>query len=140
VPNRSRNIVAVHHLDRKFREIDEFRRRHGCAFTLGEREPASQAKSPDCECVTKIAGPILSSSATSAREMIEAEESPTNNYIILCGEIKLLIDGFCGEGLPTIDFSHVDLTGSKQRPEQHGGRVRRRQHSLRFDPALELLV
>ena len=51
---------------------------------------------------------------------------------ILCGEIKLLIDGFCGEGFPAIDFAHVDLSGSKQRPEQHGGRVRRRQHSLRF--------
>ena len=66
--------------------------------------------------------------------------SEQTNYTILCGEIKLLIDGFCGEGLPAIDFAHVGLAGSKQRPEQHGGRVRRRQYSLRFDPALELLV
>jgi hypothetical protein len=34
---------------------------------------------------------------------------------MLCGEIKLLIDRFCGEGLPAIDFAHVDLAGSKQR-------------------------
>ena len=62
------------------------------------------------------------------------------NYSILCGEFKWLIDGLCGKTLPAIDFAHVDLTGSKQRPEQHGSRVRRRQHGLRLDPALELLV
>src|SRR6516165_3764973 len=39
------------------------------------------------------------------------------SYSILCGEIKLLIDGFRGQGLPAIDFSHVDLSGSKQCPE-----------------------
>ena len=62
------------------------------------------------------------------------------NYSILCGEFKWLIDGRCGKAFPAIDFAHVDLTGSKQRPEQHGSRVRRRQHGLRLDPALELLV
>src|ERR1700738_3713279 len=62
------------------------------------------------------------------------------NYSILCGELKWLIDGLCGKTLPAIDFAHVDLAGSKQRPEQHGSRVRRRQHGLRLDPALELLV
>jgi len=35
------------------------------------------------------------------------------NYTILCGEIKLLIDGFCGERFPAIDFAHVGLAGSK---------------------------
>jgi hypothetical protein len=49
---------------------------------------------------------------------------------------KLLIDGFCGEGLPTIEFAHGGLAGSKQRPEQHGGRVRQRRHSLRRLPNL----
>src|SRR5579864_9641158 len=62
------------------------------------------------------------------------------NYSILCGEFKWLIDGRCGKTLPAIDLAHVDLAGSKQRPEQHGSRVRRRQHGLRLDPALELLV
>ena len=62
------------------------------------------------------------------------------NYSTLCGEFKWLIDGLCGKALPAIDFAHVDLAGSKQRPEQHGSRVRRRQHGLRLDPALELLV
>ena len=62
------------------------------------------------------------------------------SYSILCGEIKLLIYGFRGQALPAIDFSHVDLSGSKQCPEQHGGGVCRWQHGLRLDPALELLV
>ena len=62
------------------------------------------------------------------------------NYIILCGEFNWLIDGLCGKALPAIDLAHVDLAGSQQRPEQHGSRVRRRQHGLRLDPALELLV
>ena len=39
------------------------------------------------------------------------------NDSILCGEIKLLINGFRGQALPAIDFSHVDLSGSKQCPE-----------------------
>ena len=34
------------------------------------------------------------------------------NYSILRGEVKWLIDGFCGKGLPAIDLSHVDLAGS----------------------------
>ena len=52
----------------------------------------------------------------------------------------MLIDGLCGEGLPSIDLAHADLAGSKQRPEQHGGGVGGRQHGLRLDPALELFV
>jgi hypothetical protein len=62
------------------------------------------------------------------------------NYSILCGEFNWLIDGLCGKALPAIDLAHVDLAGSKQCPEQHGSRVRRRQHGLRLDPALELFV
>src|ERR1700680_2798892 len=56
------------------------------------------------------------------------------------GEISRLIDGLCGEGLPAIDLAHVDLSGSKQRPEQHGRGVGGRQHGLGFDPPLELFV
>ena len=44
------------------------------------------------------------------------------------------------ERVPAVDFSEADLTGREQRPEQHGGGLRRRQHSLRLDPPLELLV
>src|ERR1700730_15164937 len=62
------------------------------------------------------------------------------NYSILCGEFNWLIDGFCGEAMPAIDLAHGDLAGSQQRPEQHGSRIRRRQHGLRLDPTLELLV
>jgi hypothetical protein len=50
-----------------------------------------------------------------------------------------MIDGLCAE-FPGVDFAHIYLTGSSQRPKQHGDGVRRRQHSLRFDPAHELLV
>src|SRR3954468_21451653 len=39
-------------------------------LTFGDRAPASHPKSPDCECVTTIAGPILSSSAINAPLMI----------------------------------------------------------------------
>jgi hypothetical protein len=42
--------------------------------------------------------------------------------------------------LPAIHLAHVDLAGGKQRPEQHARRVGRRQHSLRLDLPLELLV
>jgi ppGpp synthetase/RelA/SpoT-type nucleotidyltranferase len=65
-------------------------------------------------------------------ELMEQLESPDGG--------AWLIYGLCGKTLPAIDFAHVDLAGSKQRPEQHGSRVRRRQHRLRLDLALELLV
>src|SRR5450756_882173 len=55
-------------------------------------------------------------------------------------EVNRLIDGLCGERLPAINLAHVDLTRGKQRPEQHGSGVCRRQHGLRLDPSLELLV
>jgi hypothetical protein len=48
--------------------------------------------------------------------------------------------GARSQGLPTIDFSHVDLSGGQQRPEQHGSGVGGRQHGLRLDAPLELLV
>ena len=37
------------------------------------------------------------------------------------GEVNWLIDGCRGKRLPAVDLTHVDLTGGKQRPEQHGG-------------------
>src|SRR3954453_7130578 len=43
-------------------------------------------------------------------------------------EVNLLIDGVCGERLPTIDFPHVDLPRGEQRPEQHRSSIGRRQH------------
>jgi hypothetical protein len=60
--------------------------------------------------------------------------------IVSGGEVNWLIDGLCGERLPAIDLAHVDLSGSEQRPEQHGRGVGRRQHGLGLDPPLELLV
>jgi hypothetical protein len=68
-------------------------------------------------------------------------KSPLSRKIFSCEREKLpALPGQSREGFPAIDFAHVYLTGSKQRLKQHGGGVRRRPHSLRFDPALELLV
>jgi len=53
---------------------------------------------------------------------------------------RLLHAQFCGERLPAIHLAHVDLTGGKQRPEQHRGGIGRRQHGLRLDPSFELFV
>ena len=33
-----------------------------------------------------------------------------HEVILSSGEVNWLIDGFCGEGLPAIDLSHVDLS------------------------------
>jgi hypothetical protein len=46
-------------------------------------------------------------------------------------EVDLLIDGDCGECLPTIDFPHVDLPRGEQRPEQHRSSIGRRQHGFK---------
>jgi hypothetical protein len=43
--------------------------------------------------------------------------------IVSGGEVNRRIDWFGGERLPAVDLAHVDLTGCKQRPEQHGGGV-----------------
>ena len=45
-----------------------------------------------------------------------------------------------GEGLPTVNLAHVDLTRGEQRPEQHCRRIGRRQHGLLINPPLELFV
>ena len=55
-------------------------------------------------------------------------------------EVNDLIDGLCCKRLPAIYLAHVDLTGGEQRPEQHCCGIRRWQHSLGFDPPLELFV
>ena len=44
------------------------------------------------------------------------------------------------KALPSVDFSHRDLAGSQERPEQHCCRLRRREDGLRLDPSLELLM
>ena len=54
------------------------------------------------------------------------------------GEVNRLIDGFCGEGLPTTNLANIDLTGHEQRPEQHRRRIGRWQHGLRLDPPLDV--
>src|SRR5262245_5235940 len=43
--------------------------------------------------------------------------------------------------LPTVNLTHVDLTGDEQRPEeQYRCCIGRRQHSLRLNPPLEVFV
>ena len=66
--------------------------------------------------------------------------SDAHEVIVSSGEVNRLIDGLCGERLPSVDLAHVDLPGGEQRPEQHGGGFGGRQHGLRLDPSLELLV
>src|ERR1700757_2639040 len=55
-------------------------------------------------------------------------------------EVNRLVSELAGQGLPSVDFAHGDLTGGKQRPEQHRRGLGRGQHRLGFDPALELFV
>src|SRR3954453_20676842 len=63
-----------------------------------------------------------------------------HEVIVSGSDVNRLIDGWRNERLPAIDFTHVDLPGSEQRPEQHGRSFCRWEHGLRFDPTLELLV
>ena len=51
--------------------------------------------------------------------------------IVSGGEVNRLSDGRCGERLPAVNLSHVDLSRSEQRPEQHGGGFGGGQHGLR---------
>ena len=51
-----------------------------------------------------------------------------------------MIGRLLGEGLPSVDLAHDDLSGGEQRPEQHGGGVGAGQDGLGLDPALELLM
>jgi len=44
------------------------------------------------------------------------------------------------QGLPSIDLSHLDLSGRQQSPEQHRHGIEARQNGLGFDPSSELLV
>ena len=60
--------------------------------------------------------------------------------IASCSKVNALNDWLRGKCLPSVHLAHGDLTGGDQGPEQHGGRLRRRQHGLRLDAALELLV
>ena len=63
-----------------------------------------------------------------------------HEVIVSGGKVNWLIGGFCGERIPAIHLAHADLSRGEQRPEHHRGGVGRRQYSLSFDPALELLV
>src|ERR1700751_4776689 len=55
-------------------------------------------------------------------------------------EVNRVIGEVLAEGLPSIDASHDDLTGSEQGPEQHGSGLGGGQHGLSFDPPLKLLM
>jgi hypothetical protein len=57
-----------------------------------------------------------------------------------CGEVNDLIARLLGETLPTVCLAHRNLARGQQSPEQHGGGFCGRQHGLRLDPPLELLV
>jgi hypothetical protein len=51
-----------------------------------------------------------------------------------------LIGRLLGEALPAVHLAHRDLAGNQQSPKQHGRGFRGRQHGLRLDPSLELLL
>src|SRR6202171_4408821 len=60
--------------------------------------------------------------------------------IVSGGKVNRLINGFCGERLPTIHLAHVDLSRGEQRPEHHRGGVGGWQNSLGLDPSLKFFV
>ncbi len=71
----------------------------------------------------------------------ERSISGERDWVGLSGEVNrdLGADGL-GEGLPAVDLTHGDLPRRQQRPEQHRRGFRGRQHGLRLDATLELLV
>jgi hypothetical protein len=42
--------------------------------------------------------------------------------------------------VPSVDLAHDYLTGSKKRPEEHSGRIRRGQHRLGLNSPFEFLM
>jgi hypothetical protein len=56
------------------------------------------------------------------------------------GEVNDRVGWLGGQRLPAVDLAHGDLSGGGQRPEQHGGGLRRRQDGLGLDATLELFV
>jgi hypothetical protein len=111
-------------------------------------EPRADLEVVDTDRASEANGgsapPSLTSAPTGSRPRCGRNFARRNfrqhDYIVLGCEFNWLIDGFSGKGFPAVDLAHTGLAGCQQRPEQHGGRVCRRQHGLRFDPALELLV
>jgi hypothetical protein len=55
-------------------------------------------------------------------------------------QVNRLIGRLLGEAPPTVDLAHLDLARRQQRPERHRGGLHGRQHGLRLDPSLELLM
>src|SRR5205809_543830 len=64
---------------------------------------------------TSISGAVLNAVGIRCGRILRSKEG-----IVSGGRVNRLIDGFCGERLPTVNLAHVDLTGGEQRPEQHG--------------------
>src|SRR5229473_6364919 len=67
-------------------------------------------------------------------------ELQRDEVIVSCGKVNRLVRTFLFNALPAIYFSHRDLPGRQQRPEQHRRRLCRWQNSLRLDASLELLM
>jgi hypothetical protein len=51
-----------------------------------------------------------------------------------------MIGPLLGDGVPAVDLGHRYLARGEQRPEQYGGRFRRRPAWSGLDPALELFM
>jgi hypothetical protein len=59
---------------------------------------------------------------------------------VSCSKVNALNGWLLGKCLPPVHLAHGDLTGRKERPEQHGGSLCRGQYGLRLDATLELLM
>ena len=54
--------------------------------------------------------------------------------------VNRLVGELVFQRMPSVNFTHGDLTSSEQRPKQHGCGLGRGQHCLGLDPTFELLV
>jgi hypothetical protein len=109
---------------------------------------------PDIHAVTIAATQPKRLYACTAREVFTSSNLVPSRFVLefdwpglrldedigSSSEVNRLGGEFLGQGLPSVDFAHDDLTSGEQCPEQHGCGLGGGQHRLGLDAALEVLM